>query len=161
MLGDDGDSENYLELINNHEELKKLREDFMSRVESNIEKSNQKMQSYLTYAYLWTESRKDFMYFFINYSRQLTEEEILAIEDDEKSVKKQSPSLEQFKEQIDQYEEIFEQAKEIETTKVFSKWLRVDISPFRSTLLNCIKRWNITFVKRKICLSMNLAVITT
>ena len=143
----DDDSENYLEIINNHEELKKLREDFMSRVESNIEKANLKMQSYLTYAYLWTESRKDFMYFFINYSRQLTEDEIIAIEDDEKSIKKQSPSLEQFKEQIDQYEEIYEQAKEIETTKTFSKWLRVDISPFRSTLLNCIKRWSYGFKK--------------
>ena len=62
----------------------------------------------------------------------------MQLEDDEKSIKKQSPSLDQFREHIDQYEAIFEQAKEIEYSKIFNKWLRLDISPFRFTLLNCI-----------------------
>ena len=75
-------------MIESHEELKKLREEFRNRVENVTDKANLKLQSYLTYAYLWTESRKDFMYFFINYSRQLTEEEIVALEDDDKCIKR-------------------------------------------------------------------------
>ena len=144
--GENG-NESYLVVINEHAELKKLKAEFTKRVEDATDKANQKLQSYLNYAYLWTESRKDFMYFFINYSRQLTEDEIVQLEDDEKSIKKQSPSLDQFREHIDQYEAIFEQAKEIEYSKIFNKWLRLDISPFRFTLLNCIKRWSYGFKK--------------
>ena len=139
--------ENYLELVNNHAELTKLKEEFMGRVDLNIERANIKKNTYLDYSYLWTESRHDFMYFFINYSRQLTEEEILSLEEDEKSIKKQAPILAQFQEQIDHYEEIHEGAKEVECVKVFNKWLRADISPFKYTLLNCIKRWSYGFKK--------------
>jgi dynein heavy chain len=72
----------------------------------------------------------------LQYSRQLTEE-------DEKSIKKQAPILSQFKEQIDQ----FEKDEEIECTKVLNLWLRADISPFKSSLLNCVKRWSYGFNK--------------
>ena len=141
------EEENYLSITESHTELMKLKDEFLNRIDSATDKANAQLQSYLKYSYLWTESRKDFMYFFINYSRQLTEDEIIALEDDEKCVKKQAPSLDQFKENIDQYEKVFEQAKEIEITKIFNKWLRVDISPFRFTLLNCIKRWSYGFKK--------------
>ena len=141
------EKENYLELVSNHAELKKLREEFMARVDLNIERANIKKTTYLDYSYLWTESRHDFMFFFLHYSRQLTEEEMLSYEEDEKSIKKQAPILEQFKEQIDHYEAIYEKAKETECTKVFNLWLRADISPFKSSLLNCVKRWSYGFKK--------------
>ena len=141
------EKENYLELVSNHAELKKLRAEFMARVDLNIERANIKKSTYLDYSYLWTESRHDFMFFFLHYSRQLTEEEMLSYEEDEKSIKKQAPILEQFKEQIDHYEAIYEKAKETECTKVFNLWLRADISPFKSSLLNCVKRWSYGFKK--------------
>ena len=141
------EKENYLELVSEHAELKKLRAEFMARVDLNIERANIKKTTYLDYSYLWTESRVDSMFFFLHFARQLTEEEIIAYEDDEKSIKKQAPLLGQFKEQIDHYEAIYEKGKEIECTIVFNKWLRVDISPFKSALLNCIKRWSYGFKK--------------
>ena len=52
-----GMSSNYLETVENHPELKSLREALISRVEVVMEKANAKKDSYLDYAYLWTDSR--------------------------------------------------------------------------------------------------------
>ena len=50
-------SSNYLESVQNHPELKSLREALIGRVEEVMEKANAKKDSYLDYAYLWTDSR--------------------------------------------------------------------------------------------------------
>ncbi len=92
-------------------------------------------------------SRQEFMHYFLAYGRQLTQEELDALEEDEKAVKRQYPSLEQFREQIDYYESIHDQLKNLETTRVFQQWFRLDIRPFRIALLNCIKRWSYAFKK--------------
>ena len=52
-----GMSSNYLETVQNHPELKSLKEALVSRVEEVMEKANAKKDSYLDYAYLWTDSR--------------------------------------------------------------------------------------------------------
>ena len=39
------------------------------------------------------------MHYFLTYGRQLTQEEMEQLEEDEKAVKKQYPSLDQFREQ--------------------------------------------------------------
>ena len=58
------------------------------------------------------------MHYFLNYGRQLTQEEIDAIEEDERLIKKQYPTLDQFKEQINFYENLHDQLKNIENLKV-------------------------------------------
>ena len=50
-------SSNYLETVQNHPELKSLKEALVCRVEEVMEKANAKKDSYLDYAYLWTDSR--------------------------------------------------------------------------------------------------------
>ncbi len=49
------------------------------------------------------------MHYFLNYGRQLTPEEIEALEEDERLIKKQYPTLDQFKEQINFYENLHDQ----------------------------------------------------
>ena len=63
-------------------------------------------------------SRTEFMHYFLNYGRQLTQEEIDALEEDERAIKKQYPTLDQFKEQINFYENLHDQLKNIENLKV-------------------------------------------
>lgn len=58
------------------------------------------------------------MHFFLAYGRQLTQEEIDSLEEDEKAVKKQYPSLDQFREQIDFYENLHDSLKGIESIKI-------------------------------------------
>ena len=57
------------------------------------------------------------MHYFLTYGRQLTSEELDSLEEDEKAVKKQYPSLDQFREQIDFYEGLHDQLKGIESIK--------------------------------------------
>ncbi len=89
--------------------------------------------------------RAEFMHYFLTYGRQLTQEELDSLEEDEKSVKKQYPSLDQFREQIDYYEGIHDQLKNLETTRTFHTWFRADVRPFRLALLSNIKRWSYAF----------------
>ena len=58
------------------------------------------------------------MHYFLNYGRQLTQDEIDALEEDERSIKKQYPTLDQFKEQINFYENLHDQLKNIENVKI-------------------------------------------
>ena len=50
-------SSTYLETVQNHPELKSLKDSLVSRVEEVMEKANAKKDSYLDYSYLWTDSR--------------------------------------------------------------------------------------------------------
>jgi dynein heavy chain len=137
----------YLDVVSNHSELKTLRQDLIARVNLVIEQANSQKNTYLEYSYLWTESRQDYLYFFLNYSRQLTQDEVDQIEEDEKAIKKQYPTLQQFKEQIDHYEAIHDEVKQIDNLKIFQCWFRADISPFKTSLMNCVKRWSYAFKK--------------
>ena len=58
------------------------------------------------------------MHYFLNYGRQLTQEEIDSLEEDERAIKKQYPTLDQFKEQINFYEGLHDQLKNIENLKI-------------------------------------------
>ena len=70
------------------------------------------------------------MHYFLNYGRQLTQEEIDSLEEDERAIKKQYPTLDQFKEQINFYEGLHDQLKNIENLKIIQviKQTRVLIS---------------------------------
>ena len=62
---------NYMETIRKHPELKRLKDDFINRLETVTNKANDKKDSFLEYSHLWTESRQENLYFFLNYSRQV------------------------------------------------------------------------------------------
>ena len=128
----EGTDNNFLGVVSDHEELGGLRKLFMSRVELVIEQANADRLTYVSYSYLWTESRQEYMYYFLNFSRQITEDEIAQLEEDEKSVKKVYPVLAQFKEMIDHYEAIHDGAMDkIDRVKTFEKWFKADLSPFK------------------------------
>ena len=105
-------------------------------------KAERAKNHHMDYSYIWTDSRAEYMHYFLTYSRQLTQEEVDLIEEEgEKAVKKQYPALEQFKEQIDFYEGLHEQLKHIDNTKTVLQWFRSDMRPFKQSLLNNIKRY--------------------
>lgn len=138
-------SSNYMEIIKGHPELVSLKEQFIQNVRQVMDLANTKKNTYNDYSYLWTESRHDTMYFFLNFARELTTEEIKMLDEDESQVKKCTPTLPQFKEKIDKYEAIYDKVKDIETTKIFNHWFRADITPFKISLMNLVKRWSYLF----------------
>ena len=100
-----------------------------------------------SYSNIWIESKEDFMYYFLRFSRTLNDEELQRLEADETLVKKEPPSLKLFEEKIVYYENLYKEIENIEKVKIYQKWLRVDQKPFRTALLHEIKRWSWTFKK--------------
>ena len=53
----------------------------------------------MKYSYLWTESRNDTMYYFLNWGRQLTPDELDMLNEDENLVSKKTTMAKQMKRQ--------------------------------------------------------------
>ena len=64
---------NYIETIRNHTELKRLKDIYISRLEAVIAEAKEEADKYLDYSHLWTESRKEHLQCFLEFSRQVRE----------------------------------------------------------------------------------------
>ena len=60
---------------------------------------------YTEYSYIWKESRKTFMFYFLQFSRVLVGEELQRFEEAADLLKKNPPSLDLFREKINFYED--------------------------------------------------------
>ena len=52
--------------------------------------ANHRILTYMKYSYLWTESRNDTMYYFLNWGRQLTPDGLDMLNEDENLVSKKN-----------------------------------------------------------------------
>ena len=78
---------------------------------------------------------------------QLTAKELEQLELNERAIKKKTPQLVDFQKEIDHYEALWEEVKLLPNTKIFQSWFKVDMSPFKTTLMTTIKRWSYVFKK--------------
>ena len=62
---------NYIEVVRKHPELKQLREIYILRLEKVIGEAKEEANRYLHYSHLWTESRKEHLQCFLEFSRQV------------------------------------------------------------------------------------------
>ena len=77
----------------------------------------------------------------------LTEEEkeLVAQEPPDLSeyIKEKKPALSDFKREIDYFIDLYKKYdKEIENEKIFFHWFRINLTPFKQTLLNTICKWS-------------------
>ena len=91
----------------------------MKRVSKVIVSAKEQQKAYMKHQQIWTESRTEFMYYFLRYGRYLTADELAMLEEDEESIKKDEPSLEDFKGHIDHYEGLHEELKGMEHSKTW------------------------------------------
>ena len=118
---------------------------FISRLENVMDQANAEKETYMSYSHLWTENQADFLFYFLNFARQLSEEEQLLFEEDEKAVKKCQPTLAQFREQIDYFEGIYQEILKIPKNKTFNKWFKAEIAPFKFQIQTLSKKWSWIF----------------
>lgn len=64
---------------------------------------------------------------------------------DPKGPTRSPPKMEQFREQIDLYEGLYLEIEEMEPSKVFCGWFRVNLRPFRQSVLNMVCKWSSMF----------------
>lgn len=85
---------------------------------------------------------------FLEYSRQLTIDEMeMVAAMDPKGPPHSPPKMEQFREQIDLYEGLYLEIEDMKPSKAFCGWFRVDLRPFRQSLLNTVCKWSSMFKK--------------
>lgn len=124
-------------------DLADMRHLLMDNVRHAMSKCCEYCNAFDQYAYLYVDDRKEFMRQFLLYGHVLTSEEIEAHAED--GVPESPPTLKQFKEQVDSYEKIYDEVQHLEPVVVFDSWMRVDARPFKSALLNIIKKWSLMF----------------
>uniref|UniRef100_A0A5F8GSV7 Dynein axonemal heavy chain 11 n=1 Tax=Monodelphis domestica TaxID=13616 RepID=A0A5F8GSV7_MONDO len=137
------DIPNYQIDMDHMSDLTETRKEIMGRVSAVISKVLDYRNSLDTYSYLWVDDRTEFMKQFLLYSHPLTAEE-MDIQANE-GLPEQPPTIEQFKEQIDIYEALYVQMSRFEDFKVFENWFKVDMKPFKMSLLSMIKKWSWMF----------------
>lgn len=97
---------------------------------------------------MWLEDRDIVMQQFLEYSRQLSLDEMEMITLlDPKAPRKIPPKMEQFREQIDLYEGLYLEIEEMSPSKIFCSWFRVNLRPFKQSLLNTVCKWSSMFKK--------------
>ncbi|XP_017386886.1 dynein heavy chain 9, axonemal isoform X2 [Cebus imitator] len=123
--------------------LANMRRTLMERVQRMMGLCCGYRSTFSQYSYLYVEDRKEVLGQFLLYGHILTAEEI---EDHvEDGIPENPPLLSQFKVQIDSYETLYEEVCRLEPIKVFDSWMKIDIRPFKASLLNIIKRWSLLF----------------
>ncbi|XP_030057583.1 dynein axonemal heavy chain 11 [Microcaecilia unicolor] len=137
------EAENYQGDMDGMIDLSEIRQEIMARVTEVIDKALEYRNSFDPYAYLWADDRAEFMKQFLLYGHIFTPEEAETHSD--AGVPEFPPTIEQFKEQIDIYENLYIQMSKSEDFKVFESWFRVDLKPFKMSLLNIIKKWSWMF----------------
>ncbi|XP_015596133.2 dynein beta chain, ciliary [Cephus cinctus] len=139
-------SEGYVDELLQDEDIKAMKSEILSSVSTAVEEATDFCGVFEGYAYLWLEDREIIMQQFLEYSRQLNLEEMEMIAVlDPKAPKPSPPRMEQFREQIDLYEGLYQEIEEMDISKVFCGWFRVDLRPFRQSLLNTVCKWSSMF----------------
>lgn len=95
------------------------------------------------YSYLYVEDRREILGQFLLYGHVLTPEEMESHADN--GIPENPPLLHQFKVQIDSYEKLCEEVCSLEPIKLFDGWMKIDVRPFKASLLSVIKRWSLMF----------------
>ncbi|XP_032944295.1 dynein axonemal heavy chain 11 isoform X2 [Rhinolophus ferrumequinum] len=134
---------NYQDDMDNMLGLAEVRQEILNRVAGVITKVLDFRSTLDTYAYLWVDDRAGFMKHFLLYGQTVSSDETDAHATEE--VPAQAPTLDQFKEQIDVYEALYVQMSKFDDFRVFDSWFKVDMKPFKVSLLNIIRKWSWMF----------------
>ncbi|KYN05431.1 Dynein beta chain, ciliary [Cyphomyrmex costatus] len=142
------DSVGYAEELASDIDMKGMKDEILTSVATAVEEATDFCSNFEGYAYLWLDDRDVVMQQFLEYSRQLSVEEVdMVAAQDPKGPTKSPPKMEQFREQIDLYESLYVEIEEMDLFKVFCGWFRVDIRPFRQSVLNTVCKWSSMFKK--------------
>ncbi|XP_078083834.1 dynein axonemal heavy chain 11 [Mustelus asterias] len=132
----------YQQEVDKMSDLAEMHQEIMDRVKRAVDKAKKYKTSFDKYSYLWMNNKTEFMRQFLLYGRFLTSEELEVQAD--YGLPKCPPKLEQYRSQINIYETLYVQVSAFEDVHTFG-WFQVCIKPFKSSLLNTIKRWSWMF----------------
>lgn len=139
---------NYLQDVLNDHDINDSIQEILFRTQFGMDAAIDYIKKFDDYSYLWLDDRQEVLRQFLLYGRQLSQDEIDLVKDDNRTdeVKEAPPSIDQFKEQIDFYEELYKKLETIEMEMVVEGgWLRVDVRRLRQAVLNNVCKWGNLF----------------
>uniref|UniRef100_A0A8B9HXB2 Dynein, axonemal, heavy chain 11 n=1 Tax=Astyanax mexicanus TaxID=7994 RepID=A0A8B9HXB2_ASTMX len=137
------DMQDYQDDMDDMLDLLDMRQEVMERVNDVISKVSKYQGTFERYTPLWLDDRAEFLRQFLLYGHPLTAEYVELYGED--ALPETPPTTDQFREQIDHYEALYEEVSKLEDWRVFEGWFRLDIRPFKMSLLNTIKKWSWMF----------------
>ncbi|NXF83974.1 DYH9 protein, partial [Sclerurus mexicanus] len=123
--------------------LADLRQELLCRAHAAVSSCCEYRGALERYSHLYGEDRRELGRQFLLHGHVLTAAELEAQVQD--GVPEALPTLQQFREQIDSYEKIYEEVARMEPLSTFHSWVRVNARPFKTSLMNEIKRWSLMF----------------
>ncbi|XP_076625371.1 dynein beta chain, ciliary [Colletes latitarsis] len=120
-------------------------EETSNRVKLALVEAREYAQTYETYSWLWSDDRQAYLNYFLEFSRYVTPEERQMLEEQPEyipeNMKPKAPDLADFKREIDYFMDLYEKCDQIPNEHVIRRWLRLDLKPFKQTLMNIICKW--------------------
>ncbi|KAJ1529252.1 hypothetical protein ONE63_006052 [Megalurothrips usitatus] len=135
----------YRKDIHQNAELNNQLQEILIRVRTAIAEAVGECEKMNVHSYLWMDDRGELFDQFLRYGHYLTQDELdelAAAEEGTTPIRERPPDLDKFKELIELYEGLYKELDEIPTEKVFQKWFRVNIKPFKQALLNTVCKWS-------------------
>ncbi|KAM9209454.1 dynein axonemal heavy chain 9 [Dugong dugon] len=124
-------------------ELASMRSVLLERIQNMMALCRAYRNTFSQYSYLYVEDCKEILGQFLLCGHVLTPDETEAHAED--GIPENPPLLHQFKVQIDSYEKLYEEVCRLEPIRVLDCWMKIDVRPFKASLLNIIKRWSLMF----------------
>lgn len=136
----------YEEEIGTNPDITDIKRDILENVNKVVNEAYAYCDGFQNYGYLWLEDKATYMEQFLNYGRQLTDEEMVLVQTrDPDAPKPCQPKNEAFREQIDHFEALYNEVEGMKAEHIFNGWFKVDIKPFKHALLNTIRKWGNMF----------------
>lgn len=107
---------------------------------------NYHLQVYENYSWLWTDDKQEYLSYFLKFAQYINPEQREMIEQHPEylpeNLKEKKPDLKDFKREIDYFIDLYNECDKLQNEEVLCQWLRLDIKPFKQTLLNVICKWS-------------------
>ncbi|KAG7187946.1 hypothetical protein KM043_013908 [Ampulex compressa] len=118
-------------------------EETCNRVKLGLVQAQEYSAALESYSWLWLNDRQKYLDQFLRFGRELTKTERVTqtTENFIEPIKEKKPNLMDFRREIERFMTLYKQYGEIESEKVIQRWLRIDLKPFKQTLLNTVCKW--------------------
>ncbi|XP_017887523.2 dynein beta chain, ciliary-like [Ceratina calcarata] len=138
------DQEDYSTDVAEEEGIVFMLEETCNRVKLALVEVKEHAQTYEKYSWLWLDDRQEYLQYFLEFSKYVRPEdrEMIDLGHIPEDLKEKKPELEDFKKEIDFFLDLYNECDKMKNEEVFCRWLRLDVKPFKQSLLNTICKWS-------------------
>ncbi|XP_031848127.1 dynein beta chain, ciliary [Nomia melanderi] len=139
------EQEHYMVDLTEEDGIVFMLEETCNRVKLALADIKEHAQIYEVFSWLWLDDKQEYLDYFLQYGQYVSIEdrEMLAEHSDyvPENLKPKKPDLSDFKQEIDYFMDLYHKCDQMPNEHIACQWLRLDIKPFKQSLLNLICKW--------------------